>query len=320
MISLLYKFNIINDKGVLSRLDLTKEQLFKNIPSLNERDMHIIDEQMQFKISSFSSKNGIILIKLDNIRAIIMSDSAMFPIDTCKPDNRDDPFLNNLSRKIQSNTKLPFELKILEEIFIHISDIYDQELDTLTPNVNRVINVLGSQNINNINERDIKDSQIKLIGFHYKVKDIYDLIKDLSKWDEDDYYDLYLDDNKKGSINDDEEEIIIQQIGDIINTYLHHFEEHMDILDNMNKSIDTLLKIIDIKISNSRNKMSKITINLTILMLSVSLANLLSSIYGMNVPNFLETSNGAFPIICIIIVIIIIIVYFVSMKLITNLI
>jgi len=259
--------------------------------------MHIIDDKMQFRISSFSSKKNAILIKLDDIRAIIFKDVAMF---TELPNQL---FYDNLTLKIKNNAKLSFELQVLEEIFIHISNRFESEVKVISPGVTNIINVLQSQNLTDISDRDIMSTQIRLISFHFKIKDICDLLEDLSEWDEKDYGELCL------SATEPDIAQAVGQTEDILATYRRHFEEEMDMLDKMKKSIATLLSIKDVQMSSNRNKMAMVTIYLTVFALSLNLATLITGLFGMNMSNYIQFYHYSFVVVLISITVMIVIVY-----------
>ncbi|AYV83434.1 MAG: hypothetical protein Hyperionvirus7_5 [Hyperionvirus sp.] len=295
--SMTFRFNIVNNRAEWYSKTYTRDELFRIIPSLSDRDMHIIDDKMQFRISSFSSKKNAILIKLDDIRAIIFKDVAMF---TELPNQL---FYDNLTLKIKNNAKLSFELQVLEEIFIHISNRFESEVKVISPGVTNIINVLQSQNLTDISDRDIMSTQIRLISFHFKIKDICDLLEDLSEWDEKDYGELCL------SATEPDIAQAVGQTEDILATYRRHFEEEMDMLDKMKKSIATLLSIKDVQMSSNRNKMAMVTIYLTVFALSLNLATLITGLFGMNMSNYIQFYHYSFVVVLISITVMIVIVY-----------
>ena len=76
-----YNVDIFSDNTLWSSNTFTKQELFVLFPDLLERDLYIINESMNFRISSYSIKKNTMLIKFDFIRAIVTKDNVHF-IDT----------------------------------------------------------------------------------------------------------------------------------------------------------------------------------------------------------------------------------------------
>jgi Mg2+ and Co2+ transporter CorA len=311
-----YTFKIIDETGKSEEIILDKKQLFEKYKTIVERDLHIIDEALNFRISSCAIKDNIIMIKLDHIRIIIEPKRVLFSTDTTvrnknPPQNFFDKLVSVLQEnKEQKNNEIPFEIKILEEILIYISNIYDNQLNDLKPLVAEIMNPVNNNIHNSTVETKIMIARTQLVELEYKIKDIYDLLKYFSKWNKEDYLDFYLD--KK--IPQDKQEVMCDKVEDMINTYLKYFEEDVEDLQKMDTGIETLLKITNIRIFKTHNKLTKLTLLLTLIMMVISIGNLITSIYGMNVPNYIETTYSAFPIIIFIILSMIFGIYLYGMK------
>ena len=63
-----YRFFTINKEAYTEDIIYSKKELFKKIPSLEKRDLYLVDSNFSFKISSILTKDKTILIKLDYIK------------------------------------------------------------------------------------------------------------------------------------------------------------------------------------------------------------------------------------------------------------
>lgn len=83
-------------------------------------------------------------------------------------------------------------------------------------------------------------------------------------------------------------------IEQLIDTYRKFFENMDDQLGMMKNTLETLLKIIDINISEKRNDIARFDIKINIITLGISFATFISSSFGMNLKNHIENVNYSF--------------------------
>lgn len=101
----------------------------------------------------------------------------------------------------------------------------------------------------------------------------------------------------------------ISDIQSLIEMYEKYFEDMDDQLGMMRNTLDVLLRIIDINISEKRNQIAKFDIKLNIVTLGVAFATFVSSSFGMNLQNHLEDMDAPFFVVNALMVIIVILIY-----------
>lgn len=298
-----YTFLTINDGGHINHLTLSNHALFRTIPTLQKRDLTFINNHFLFKISSILTKNKTILIKLDHIRCIIYDKVAYFVV----PDNDGgtinfqlNTLTNNIRDSLSNNTTTKFKLKILEEIFIIIAEQFETEILDIAPKISIITNILADNDVSvSLTFRNFVDLHHRLLNLHLRLEDIFDLFEDLSPSNKEN------NDNLKNNIEHDTH--TISSFDDLIEHYSIRFEHGFSDTKQMLHILNTLLQVTNLNLDHIRNKMTMFNIYLNLFMISLAIGSLLVGIFGMNVPNFLEQSNAAFPIIITVVIIFIII-------------
>lgn len=294
----MYSFSTLNHVGNESSIKINREQLFKIIKSVEKRDIHIIDEKYNFRISALIAKDEAILVKIDFIRCIITKNTAYF-VNSGLPNSSFVKLIQKTRQDIMTNNGL-FPFTVLESILEVATDQFDELISTLTPKVGTFNGlVIAKETINN---REFVQIQRDIINLRYKVNDIYELLNNTSELDDNELSDFYL------SLQHDDSD----EFKKIIDNYKMHFEENSDDLNKMNESVKNTLTMLDLDYAAVRNDLARFDINLTILMIALAFANLISSVYGMNVINHSEESEHAFGAIIIVIVFLVIAIYFLT--------
>jgi Mg2+ and Co2+ transporter CorA len=264
-----------------------KHNLFSLFPDLLERDLYIIDETMNFRISSYSTKKDEMLIKFDFIRAIVTKEKVYF-IDTYIKSkshllknvlfkNISNAFSFGLNDHINANdhTDVSFENKIIECILMFIDNYYTELLNDIIPKSSKIINS---------NDDELKTSfEIKkeLISIRFAIKDIYDLLESLSEQEIDKFEGFFV-------------EKTFDQFIDTIKSVIYHFEENIDTLNKINDSLDLKLQILDLKSSLLRTKMDKINLLFGIFLICISTCSFVTGVFGMNLNSTIQESIIAF--------------------------
>ena len=207
--------------------------------------------------------------------------------------------------------------------------------------------IISSGDFGSRTKYDFVNIQTQHINLHYKLRDIKDLLDDISEQDDEELaeFNITLDNlnlhsispspspspsilslnNQHNhtnnftdieSINNEECKIHFSEIskkyskisrsdtkhihGDnlnieqLIDTYRKFFENMDDQLGMMKNTLETLLKIIDINISEKRNDIARFDIKINIITLGISFATFISSSFGMNLKNHIENVNYSF--------------------------
>lgn len=324
-----YNFISIEKNGVKTQFDITKDDLLKKYPSIKYRDLHIIDKNMSFRNSSIIVKDKIIVIKLHFIRCIIKPDSVLL-IKL----SENDSFYNNISLLENSlivsakdaTQKNSFEFRVLETIFITIRDYFDDiTVETLAPKTAEYYDALeSSQLVKTVKNKGFSELYKYIVTVQSSVEDIRDMLTEISEWEDEELDEFYISRVKCNTIDSNNVSGVIyanansdttkhnKLIRELINNYKSHFEENMDDINKMIKLMDLVIKLTNIDLADTRNKMAEFDININIFMVATTLSGLIASTFGMNVPNHLESNNISFTIIWICIIILIIIIYFIT--------
>lgn len=263
-----------------------KYDLFSLFPDLLERDLYIIDETMNFRISSYSTKKKAMLIKFDFIRAIVTKEKVYF-IDTyikSKSYLLKNVLFKNITKAFSfglnnldghDHPDVLFENKIIECILMFIDNYYTELLNDIIPKSSKIINS------NDDELKTIFEIKKELISIRFAIKDIYDLLGSLGEQEIDKFEGFFV-------------EKTFDQFIDTIQSVVYHFEENIDTLNKINDSLDLKLQILDLKSSLLRTKMDKINLLFGIFLICISACSFVTGVFGMNLNNTIQDSIGAF--------------------------
>lgn len=278
----MYEIVIITNKGEYEHKVLSTHQL---LIFLSKRDIKIIDEKQNFRISTLIPENKFILAKFDYLRTIIFQDHAIiFKSQNNIASKQIRTFINNICIRIKSETD-DFVLMMLDSILKNIDDYYDNLVEEIKPEVFEINNIINEgKNIKANLRIKLTQIQTKFINLRYRVKDIKELLQEIKDWNEIEVYSFNL--TQKEELND--------KYVALIDSYYKYYEENLDELDKLEETIEFMIKIRDTNILMTRNKIAKFDINLQIISISITFANLISSSLGMNLKNHFENNNYSF--------------------------
>ena len=300
----LFTFVTIDENGDCSQITWTQQELFKKIPTLERRDLYLIDKKFLFKISSMNYREKTVLIKLDYIRCIIYNKVAYIVSgighDTLV-DFRLYKLYNSMINSIVNNKNtMKFKLKVLEEIFINVSDYFENNIEEIAPKVSIISNDLDTDHITTTGNKNFINMNNNLLSLQTRLKDIYELFDRISSDNEN------RDSNYKNIEGDDERTKKIT-FYDLIDTYGNIFEDNYKDAKELLDMLSVMLKITNTKLDFNRNRLSMFNIYLDIIMIGITVSSLIAAIFGMNIPNKLESNGYAFFIVVSFIILIIII-------------
>lgn len=291
---------------------------------LHPRDQHIIDESLNFLISSIALKEKSIVMKVDYIRAVITC-SQTYIFD---PKNtRVKGFLAFLSHRLsrKSDEALPFELQVLEAIFIHLVDAYDNDIRNIKPRISAVMTEFrNSYRIGEHNYNAVIYIQSELANLDFRVRDIHELLSDLSEWEDEELERFNLGRTRalsageglapapgprppreaSGRAGPPSQAVLARtadqpghdSISTLLETYTRHFEENRNDLKKMSRNMDTIYQVAKINNANVLNNIVYITMYISVLSVGISAGNLLAGIFGMNLASGYESDRTAFVI------------------------
>lgn len=204
-----------------------------------------------------------------------------------------------------SASGLPYEMRAIESIFMLVTHTLNQEIK-VHKNVIRSILVDLENHIHTENLRLLLDQNKKITAFYQKAKLIRDAIDDLLKQD-DLLSDMYLSEPRKDITDHAEVEILLE-------TYYKHFDEAVQIVEEIINNIKTTQEIINIILDSNRNQLMLLGLRFSIGILFLGCGIYVASVYGMNLENFIEEKNYGFGLVVGLTTIVSMILFFASIK------
>ncbi|CAK9440144.1 uncharacterized protein LODBEIA_P42440 [Lodderomyces beijingensis] len=250
-------------------------------------------------VPSLVTRRQCIMLNLLNIRALIQKDKVTIFDSTASSthstrvhESRSQiQFLQELGDKLkhkddvtQKEAELYYEFRALEAILMQVIANLTTEMKVHKTVVSNVL--LGlDEGIERFKLRYLLIQSKKLASFQQKVTLIRDLLEDLLERD-DELNELYLTDSRVGT---DHAEIEM-----LLESYYTHTDEIVQTVENLRSQIKTTEEIINIVLDSNRNELMLLGLKFSTGMLSMGIALYLAALYGMNLENFIEESDGGF--------------------------
>lgn len=280
--------------------------------NLSKRDKYIIDGKIKLNICSIITKENCILLQIDSIRGLIteknlmlfrltqfnFNDDLILKIENSLRDKYNDVKKSTTKKKIKKKTDkndildiyIPDELTVLEEIFIFISEKYEDITDNFIKDISDINEEFEIEEYKSDLKNKVPLLNSRIIDFKYKVCDIKDKFNEILNWDDDDLEEFCIGEEK----NEEKLKSTLNIIETLFLNYKTHFEDYDDKLSKMLNQLDLLIKKIDLQFADQRNKIATFNTKLDIYTLALTSVNLICSIFGMNLKNHLENNNFAF--------------------------
>jgi len=267
---------------------ISRNELINKIPELacsEPRDLSILDNTS--KISHIAIRSKCYVLKLDFIRAIITKDK-LYILKIIKND-----FVESLKinlHKYQEQNNLYFELNALESILELVSRNITNELNVIIPESIRMLNLVQ----NNVKEfNPFIRTRHEAINLEYRVKEVFNVITEISEEDED-MSAMYLSVDRE--INNHVE------IENLLETYQKKLEQNQNELLKYMNEMENMKDMIGIVQDNRRNQLATKNLQLTALNICLTGSTVISSLFGMNITNYIEDIDGAFYVFFILLV------------------
>ncbi|KAI5964456.1 LPE10 [Candida theae] len=177
-----------------------------------------------------------------------------------------------------------YEFRALEAILIHVISNLTTEMKVHKTILTNVLSGLD-QSIERYKLRYLLIQSKKLAQFQQKATLIRDLLEDLLECD-DELNDMYLTDPRTGTNH--------AQIEMLLESYYKTSDEIVQTVDNLRSQIRTTEEIINIVLDSNRNELMLLGLKFSTGLLSMGVALYLAALYGMNLENFIEESDGGF--------------------------
>lgn len=257
-------------------------------------------------VPSLVTRHECIMLNLINIRALIQknkvtlfdSNASTNPNSVKVHESRSQlQFLRELGDKLKCKSdsahqegELFYEFRALEAILIHVIANLTTEMKVHKTVVSNVL--LGlDESIERYKLRYLLIQLKKLASFEQKVTLIRDLLDDLLEKD-DELNALYLTDPRTGT-NHAEIEMLLE-------SYYKHADEIVQTVGNLRSQIKTTEEIINIVLDSNRNELMLLGLKFSTGLLSMGIALYFAALYGMNLENFIEESDGGFELIVVV--------------------
>ncbi|KAG5419786.1 LPE10 [Candida metapsilosis] len=183
-----------------------------------------------------------------------------------------------------------YEFRALEAILIHVLSNLTTEMKVHKTILTNVLSGLD-ESIERYKLRYLLIQSKKLAQFQQKATLIRDLLEDLLERD-DELNQMYLTDPRTGT-NHAEIEMLLE-------SYYKTSDEIVQTVENLRSQIKTTEEIINIVLDSNRNELMLLGLKFSTGLLSMGVALYLAALYGMNLENFIEESDGGFEFIVVV--------------------
>ncbi|KAI5969844.1 LPE10 [Candida margitis] len=289
------QYNLVSrDFRKLSKHSATPSGLGAKSPS---SAMHNIE-----LVPSLVTRKNCIMLNLLNIRALIQKDqvtlfdsySSTYSIKS--ESHSQSQLLKLMENKLKENISSThqetefYEFRALEAILIHVISNLTTEMKVHKTILTNVLSGLD-ESIERYKLRYLLIQSKKLAQFQQKATLIRDLLEDLLERD-DELNDMYLTDPRSGT-NHPEIEMLLE-------SYYKTADEIVQTVENLRSQIKTTEEIINIVLDSNRNELMLLGLKFSTGLLSMGVALYLAALYGMNLENFIEESDGGFEFVIVV--------------------
>lgn len=268
-------------------------------------------------VPSIFTRSDCILLNLVNIRALIKSDSVVIFDSFSSSGSRFNEshshgmFLKQMHERLRSDSdeSLPYEFRALEAILVHVITNLTTEMNVHTTVLQNILTSLENS-IERLKLRYLLIQSKKITQFQQKVTLIRDMLDDFLDLD-DELNSLYLTDLENGQprkgTHHEEVELLLE-------SYLKTSDEIVQTVESARSQIKTTEEIINIVLDSNRNELMLLGLRFSIGLLSTGIALYLAGLYGMNLENFIEESDGGFEFILVLGTVFMIVLFAFSIK------
>ena len=268
--------------------------------NFNERDNRIIKLDFEGDIAQIVIKPNGFLIKLFPIACLYISDTSpiLFVLNVDNSEVKEYcNYLTSGKMKIEKLNPISF----IENLLSFHSENLDRKIRVLSNNIK-------NYTFDKIQSKDLyKIAKIfhDLLMLKTQYQEIEQTISQVNEYP-----------NEKLKIIGDVNKI--EEFTRTINIFQNQFEEDVKNLNRMVKEIEVLIQMTDIKFSERRNNIAILSLNLDLIILSVSIISMFGSLFGMNLNSSFEEIKFGLYYITIIIVSVSSFIYIIVKKFIVN--
>ncbi|WZY88385.1 hypothetical protein YC2023_045120 [Brassica napus] len=281
-------------------IECDKSTIMKRV-SIPARDLRILLRIYTENIFVSDGREKSIIVNLENIKAIVTANEVLL-LDPLRPqvlsliDQLKKQFpQRNVPEGIQSSqeaeegfqSELPFEFQVLESAFEVVCSFFDTRVTSLETEALSVlaelIEKVTTENLSIV--RSLKSNFTCLIASVQKVKDEIEHLLD----DDKDMAEFYLTRKVIQSQQEDVEDLEM-----LLEAYLIQVEGTRNKLHTMRKYIDDTEDYVKIKQKDKRNRLLVFKLMINRASFAISAGTLVVSLFGMNIPIPLYSTNGVF--------------------------
>jgi CorA-like Mg2+ transporter protein len=195
------------------------------------------------------------------------------------------------ARSNGNGTYLPYEFRALEAVLISVTSGLESEFEGVREPVVRVLREL-EEDIDREKLRHLLIHSKKLGTFEQKARLVRDAINDLLDAD-DDLAAMYL--TERRILDKQREENDHQEIEMLLESYHKICDEIVEISGNLIGNIRNTEEVVKAILDANRNSLMLLELKFSIGTLGLAAGTLIAGLYGMNLKNFIEETDVAFP-------------------------
>jgi magnesium transporter len=262
------------------------------------RDLRKIDSSV---LPHILVRSSAILINLLHLRVLIQSDRVLvFDAYGSTDSYTQSLFMYDLEGKLRqkadarsngNGTYLPYEFRALEAVLISVTSGLESEFEGVREPVVRVLREL-EEDIDREKLRHLLIHSKKLGTFEQKARLVRDAINDLLDAD-DDLAAMYL--TERRILDKQREENDHQEIEMLLESYHKICDEIVEISGNLIGNIRNTEEVVKAILDANRNSLMLLELKFSIGTLGLAAGTLIAGLYGMNLKNFIEETDVAFP-------------------------
>lgn len=287
----------VDEAGSFREVSLTKADLSREL-RVQKRDLRAVDVSFPNQLACFLVRDGVILINLEAFKAIVKHNSLiLFTTETARGTVLQQfcPFLQyRLTREVGAHVG-GFEFRVVEAVLTVLCDTLYERYGELKARIDHLL--FGLEQATNGQDdylpflADLSHHNKTLNSFQKRVHEVRGALHQVLESDED-LAAMYLSvqaatGHRRRTDQHEEAEILIEN-------YVAQLDDILSEVAELQSSIDVSEEYFRLTLDSQRNKIMKMNLLLTLGTFSTACAGVVTGVFGMNLQNFLETSESAF--------------------------
>jgi len=288
----------VDEAGSFREVSLTKADLSREL-RVQKRDLRAVDVSFPNQLACFLVRDGAILINLEAFKAIVKHNSLiLFTTETARGTVLQQfcPFLQyRLTREAGAHVGGGFEFRVVEAVLTVLCDTLYERYGELKARIDHLL--FGLEQATNGQDdylpflADLSHHNKTLNSFQKRVHEVRGALHQVLESDED-LAAMYLSvqaatGHRRRTDQHEEAEILIEN-------YVAQLDDILSEVAELQSSIDVSEEYFRLTLDSQRNKIMKMNLLLTLGTFSTACAGVVTGVFGMNLQNFLETSESAF--------------------------